>query len=299
MLYCPTMRGVSLFLIVLFSGCALQREHTRRNFHFVRYRLMSAPLAMDCGTEGELRWCVYRANDASSRDAKATIYFLHYATGDEKSLARLGLANALYRSYRRARKPVPRFISVSYGTHWLFSNRPGKRQTVSTDKFLAKTLPALEKRLGRTEINFLWGMSQGGYNALELALAEPLRFRAAAASCPALLAVDPFTTDAKSFASRAGITESWASDGLALFNTRLKDDAAWQAEDPVARARTSALPPLLIQANLQDEFGFLEGSRALASAVKARGGSVVLQEETGSHCVNDVEKVGAFFQSIP
>ena len=46
---------------------------------------------------------------------------------------------------------------------------------------------------------------------------------------------------------------------------------------------------------MKDEFGFLEGGRALAKELKAKGRAADLVEEPGGHCVNDVAAVGAFF----
>lgn len=283
-------------MIAALQGCALQREHTRRNFHFVRYRLMGGPWKSECGVEGAARYCVYQAKKPEDRDPDATLYYFHYATGDEKSLARLGLANALARGYRRAEKRLPRLISISYGEHWLLSDRPGKRQTVATAPFLKETLGAIEQRFGKTSKSFVWGMSMGGHNALEAALAAPERWTAAAVSCPAVYVEDPFAGSSGAVAERTGAPASWVSDGMELFNTRLEGPASWAAEDPVGRAKAGApVPPMLIQANIKDEFGFLEGARALVAALKAHGRTVELVEESGGHCVNDVSAVGAFF----
>jgi predicted esterase len=285
---------VPIFATLTLSGCALQWAHTRRNLHFARYRLAAPKMSAECGTEGDMSFCRYKPENAPE-DPETTIYFLHYATGDEHSLYRLGLAGVLYRTYQKAGLPAPRIISVSYGSHWLFSNRPGRRQVQSTDRFIHEALPWLEKRFGSSPKKLLWGMSQGGYNALEVLLTRPDDWLAAAVSCPALYAVDPFSGKAAAVAQRMKAPESWVKDGMALFNTRLADSQAWTAEEPIGRARSaSALPPLLIQANRGDEFGFFEGADTLAEAW-ARHGLINLEKESGSHCVNDVAKVAEFF----
>lgn len=288
------MRPLLIIGAVALSGCALQWAHTRRNLHFARYRLAAPKISTECAAEADMSFCRYRPTN-SPEDPETTLYYFHYATGDAQSLYRLGLAGALYNYYHKAGLPAPRLISVSYGTHWLFSNRPGKRQVVSTSRFLHEALPALEKRFGASPKKLIWGMSQGGYNALELLLERPGDWQAAAVSCPALYAVDPFSDEAGPLAKRMGAPKSWVEDGMALFNTRLADSQTWKTEEPIGRVRTAQeLPPLLIQANLSDEFGFREGAGALAEAWTNHG-IVNLEKESGGHCVNDVAKVAAFF----
>ncbi len=286
---------LALALVLSLAACAAQRGHARRALHYARYRLMRPGVDVQCDAQADLSFCRYRPKGLEE-DPQATIYFLHYAGGNARSLARVGLANAFYGVYRRKHLKPPRIVALSFGTHWIVSDRPGRRQTVTTRRLLDQTLPLLERRFGAAPRRLLWGMSQGGYNALELALAYPGRWQAAVVSCPALLSVDPFSEEAPALAKRARVPLGTVRDGLALFNTRLADSATWRSEEPIARVRAGAsLPPLLIQTSLRDEFGFREGSLSLAKALSARPEGVTLEDGPDGHCLFDARSVAEFF----
>lgn len=288
----------SILMTLAFAGCALERLHARRNFHYAGYWLARPKAALECGAEGAMSFCRYRPQGLEE-DPETTVYFLHYATGDARSLSRLGIANVFYRYYRKAGLRPPRLIAVSFGTHWLFSDRPGRRQIIDTGRFLSEDLPFLKKRFGDSPKQFVWGASQGGYNALQLLFARPGAWQAAAVSCPALYIEDPFAGRFQALAARTGAPKASLIDGMALFNTRLADAKTWREEEPIARARAATvLPPVLVQANRRDEYGFFEGAQALSEALAPHAAGSDFAPEPGGHCVFNAEKVAAFFAKI-
>lgn len=278
------MRRLPLLLLVLLSGCAL-----RRNANFAVQRLSGLAPMSDCWTEGKnLRVCHWKPYGLEE-DPKSVLFFLHYATGDEKSFARVGLANSFYRRYKKRGVRPPRVFSVSYGSHWLLSESPGQRQVVKLEEFLRK---AAELDDDPTKRRYLWGVSMGGYNAAVAALSSSVngaRFDGAALSCPALQARNPFTLNVLAQKTRG------LRDGLHLFTYRLGGARVWDVENPaVLAARQSEAPPLLIEANARDEFGFAPGARELARLLRENGKTVVYHELPGGHCLIDGAGVADF-----
>lgn len=267
------MRSLPLALAaaLLLSACSAR---TRR---FVGYQFAGKAPAAACHEDGPARWCVYEPPYAA--EDGAVVYFLHYATGDERSFHRLGLSRAFYDEYRRAGKPAPRVVTVSYGTHWLLTRAPGVRQTVTLDDFAALRA-RIEKRIGPVTRRAVWGMSMGGYNAAVAALSAPADWAAIALSCPALEAASPYADPGPSPFARA-------LEGRQLFTHRLSDEAAWKSENPLTLVSAAGAPPLLIEDNSDDEFGFRDGARALATAYAAAGHAVERRESTGGHCAID------------
>jgi pimeloyl-ACP methyl ester carboxylesterase len=277
------VRRLGLLLLIFLAGCAAR---TRR---FVGYRFSGSAPVTECSAEGRARWCVHTPKGPASRDV---LYFLHYATGDEGSWDRLGLARAFYGEYERLGKPAPRAVTVSYGPHWVVSGAKGLRQTVELSEFEAWRRK-VEERLGPVERRYAWGMSQGGYNAAVVALSDPRTWSAVALSCPALYSTSPYK---KSAGREVFIREE---EGRQLFTSRLSDEAAWKAENPVALApRAKGGPVFWIEANRDDEFGFHDGAVALEKALEAAGGKSELHEvPRGGHCFIDARAAARFIAS--
>lgn len=276
-----TLRRALLAGALLAAGCSAR---TRR---FAAYQFAGSAPATTCRADGAARWCLHEPE----RPGDDLVYFLHYATGDERSWNRLGLSRAFYSEYKRLGRPAPRVVTVSYGTHWLMTNKPG-RQTVLLAEFeaLRRRIEAGLPPVGR---RFAWGMSQGGYNAAELVLSSPRLWSGAALSCPALYAGSPY-------AEPAGPLPPRGEEGRRLFTTRMADRATWDAENPLTLAAAAKTPPpFWIEANPDDEFDFADGARALAGALRAAGGTATLVETPGGHCAIDARAAARFLASVP
>jgi dienelactone hydrolase len=271
-----------LTALLLLQACAW-----RRNFGFARQRLTGAGAAGDCFQDGAASVCRWTPKGVPE-DPDAVAFFLHYATGDARSLQRVGVLQAFYRRYEKAGAAPPRVFSISYGEHWLVSAHPGQRQIVPRADF-----EALLRRLEKTppKRRYLWGMSMGGYNASEEALSSPRDWTAVALGCPALLDDDPFHP-------KPGLNKKQL-DGRVLFNIRLADDAVWKEENPaVLAARPGPAPAFLIETNADDEFGFQPGARAFADALKASGTKTVFRVIPGTHCAVDGGRAADFFLGL-
>jgi pimeloyl-ACP methyl ester carboxylesterase len=277
------MRGLLLLaLAFMFHGCAF-----RRNLSFTAQRLSGLAPMKDCWPEGKhLKVCHWKPYGLEE-DPNSVLFFFHYATGDESSFARVGLANSFYRRYKKRGVKPPRVFTLSYGSHWLVSGEVGQRQTVMRKEF-EEVLRKIEEDPNRKR--FLWGLSMGGYNAIVTALSDPKTWAGAAASCPALHAKNPFTIPLNSQPTKS------LRDGLHLFTYRLGGARVWDRENPnYLAALPGNSPPIYLEANAQDEFGFAPGARELSRLMRESGKPVVYKELPGGHCLVDGANAADFF----
>jgi pimeloyl-ACP methyl ester carboxylesterase len=275
---------IAPLLVLTLASCAW-----RRDTGFARQRLTGAPAAGNCFRDGAAAVCRWTPKGIAE-DPDAVLFFLHYATGDERSAARVGVLQSFYRRYRDAGRRPPRVFTVSYGPHWLVSSQLGQRQVVDRADF-----EALLRRLEKTppKRRYLWGMSMGGYNSAEEALASPEDWTAAALDCPALQTLNPFDAPTKGLSAKR-------RDGFVLFKIRLGSARVWDDENPLAlAARRGPGPAFLIETNADDEFGFQPGARALAAALKASDHAATFRELPGTHCAVDGSAAADFFLSLP
>jgi dienelactone hydrolase len=271
---------IPLALVAALASCAW-----RRDVGFARQRLTGVAVASACFRDGAAAACRWTPKGVEE-DPDAVLFFLHYATGDEKSAARVGVFPAFYRRYKNAGARPPRVFTVSFGDHWLISSAKGQRQLVTHAEFEA-LLRRLEKSPPKRR--YLWGMSMGGYNAAEAALDSPKDWNAVALQCPALETFNPFDAPAPGQTPKQ-------KEGATLFSYRLGSGRVWDEENPQALARrTSAPPPFLIETNAKDEFVFQPGARALADALEAAGGSTTFRVIPGTHCAVDGAAAADFF----
>lgn len=279
------MMRVSLFCCaaLLLSGCVTASG--RRAAHYAGYRLLDKAPEQDCWKEAAYRACVYRSRSGPTDD-EALVWFFHYAEGDEGSFARIGLAHEFFKELARVKRPAPRVVSVSFGSHWLLSGEKGRRQVLVVDDFAGSVMSDVEARVGVPRRRYAWGLSMGGWNAAELALRKPELFSRVALSCPALYEADPFA---------AAASAPRAEDGRDLWRHRFNDGAQWSADDPIALAKAApARAAFLLQPNAKDEFGFLGGAKALAAALGPRAS---LSMAPDGHCLVDAAQAADFLSS--
>lgn len=271
--------AVAIAILLTSTSCAGGRFG--RTLHYVSYFAGGRGPTRDCWQAADYRACAYRSRSGRT-DSRGLLYFFHYAEGDERSFDRIGLAHSYFGRLAEKNADAPVVVSVSFGTHWLIANRPGKREVVRVERFQS-VMRDVEARLGVPERRYLWGMSMGGYNAVQMALARPADWRAGIVSCPALLVKDPFNSNRD-----AKVVE----DGKDLFRYRLGGSKDWSEENPITLAgKASAGVPLMIQPNASDEYGFEPGARALAAAMNGRA---VLSPAAGGHCIVNAPEAADF-----
>lgn len=254
-----------------------------------------APRALS-GAAAGVRWQVYLPPAGQAWDHGSVLHFLHPAQADHLSWGERRLARLFYARLLELRRPAPTVISVSYGRVWTLMDTRARRGPTA-GSYLSLAVGRIEAGLGApVRRRLLWGISQGGFNGARLLLREPRLFDAVVLSSPALMPValyDDAEIETYIRRSRAhGPTVWW---GVERLRARVAGPEAWLREDPLAMAPACrALPPLLVQAAADDEFGFWHGARELCKALEGLRPEPVLRLRPGSHASLDVAEAADF-----
>ena len=291
--------AVSAFLA---SGCAVHSSRSYRALHFVSFLNSGPPPVAQCRTRGELRYCVHTAPKEAEEDLSSILYFLHYAGGSEKSWEELPFSRVYYAYFRRRNLPVPKVVSISYGPYWTLSDARSETGEALFPAFLQRDMPFIEEELGTPKRRYLWGMSQGGLNAARLILRRPEMFDGAILSCPALYSLSIYAPEEQ---LRAYALRTKADfDGSVMWGIKALlpwagGPQAWRMEDPLNLAKEADhVPPILIQANRRDEFGFFEGAEIFYRELKRKRQSVTFKPHFGGHCVVGITQAVRWFREI-
>jgi len=177
------MRKIILPLLVLtLASCAWRRDAA-----FVRQRLFGFARPATASTTARPPSAAGRL-EASLKTLTPSLFFLHYATGDERSAARVGVLQAFYRSYKdagRRRRASFRSLTAITGFFHPARSAPDRRPRRLRS-------PPAAPRENPPKRRYLWGMSMGGYNAAEEALASPRGLDRGRPGLSALQTLNPF-----------------------------------------------------------------------------------------------------------
>lgn len=287
-------RVLGLTAIIFLSGCA----QTGFYLHYAGYFNDGPKPKAECGEAQGFRYCLHQAPKGVVDDPDSILYFLHYAGGDERSWSRIPISRVFYAQFKKRGLPAPRVATVSYGPYWNLFDKPGPKHPVGLfSEFTGKVMPFIEGKLGRPQRRYIWGMSQGGLNSSLLVLKRPELWSAAAFSCPAWYTIPIFAqaTEVTDYVERNRSEAKKVRTVLDLIAERVAGPEEWAVEDPLKRALTAkGLPPIYINCTRQDEYGFFEGSRAMADTLKSQGHDVTFHEENGAHCQLDAVKASSY-----
>ncbi len=293
-------RSILPLVLLALCGCAAQRAGARRAIRYSALYFKGPAPEGECRDGGRFKYCVYRPPRGAADDPDATLYFLHFGSGSEKTFGG-PIGRAFYAGYAKRRATPPRVVSVSFAPYWILVDKPGGRYPAPTFReFVEDWMPELE-RGAPPRRRLLWGISQGGFSAALLALRRPELWDAAALSCPAIPPLSPFAPvrELDDYAARHGLDARRFAYGLTLFTYRLENDADYRALDVVRLAAAAKGPRMFLQANEKDEFGFFDGASRLRDALASGGTPTRFQAQPGGHCVNDVDAVVDFLSMSP
>lgn len=275
-------------------------KRAARWLHYSRY-YAHGPAPKPEYHQGEaFRFALHPPPRGARQDKETLLYFLHAAGGSERDWAEKPPARAFYAFYRRKGLSAPTVVSISAGPFWTLMETPGPKQPALFKLFMEEWMPAVEKRTGPPRRRLIWGISQGAFNAARLVLKRPELWQAAVLSSPPFMTVSiyagPRDIDAYITRTRAD-RESvhWAIDNL---QPLVGGPKAWRQENTQALAEIADdLPPVLVQVNPTDEFGFMEGALEFSRALARRGQPVRLSPHRGGHCVVDVPEAADFLST--
>lgn len=271
------------------AGCAVHSARSYRFLHFLSFLTAGPRPKAKCGEREGMRYCIHRAPLRAKEDETSVLYFLHYAGGSQHSWEELPLSRVYYSYFRRRYLPAPRVVTVSYGPYWTLIDRPEGASETLFERFIEQDMPFLEEKLGGPRRRFVWGMSQGGLNAASLLLKRPELFSGGVLSCPAFYSVSIYADEEelRRYTERTNADfEGSVMWGVRRLRRHIGGPEVWAREDPLFLVRDAErAPPMLIQANRRDEFGFFEGAEQFYLALRRNNHTVDFKPSSGGHCV--------------
>lgn len=253
------------------------------------------PAARECGAEGGLRYCVYRAVGGVNGDI---VYHLHGRGLDERVWNDDTYLTAMLQGRWRATgaKP-PTVVTLSYGPTWLLTPK-GRRDESGLLDDMMRRLPAIEARIGSPRRRMLLGESMGGLNVLVAGLSYPATFAKVAALCPGVYLDSPFAkfSTLAAAARRTGANPKIAFGIRAMARTYAADETEWRRISPIEliKRATPDYPALYLSCGLYDAYGNFEGTERLADMARQRGVQTEWRPLYGGHCVTDPDSVADF-----
>ncbi|WP_197279317.1 alpha/beta hydrolase-fold protein [Novosphingobium sp. AAP1] len=256
------------------------------------------PATQSCGTDGPLRYCIYRDQRGTNGDV---LYHLHGRNLDERIWNDDTYLTAMVQAeWQRSAAFPPTVVELSYGPTWLLTPKGDKADSGLLDDMMRR-LPAIEAKAGRPRRRLLMGESMGGLNVLIAGLSHPSRFAKVAALCPGIYAVSPFASFAeiRAAAKRTGADPKMIFGVWMLARKYAANDAEWQRISPLAlieQARPD-YPALYLSNGLYDAYGNFEGSQRLVDIARAHGVKTEWHPLYGGHCAADAASLAAFLSS--
>lgn len=287
-------RAVAL-LLVLAVGLYIAWQHITkvRGAQHVTFN----PAGADCGIQGKLRYCRYRAEGGTSDE---TVYYMHGRNLDEQAWNDPTYFTAMIQAQWQAAGGLPpQVVAVSYGAEWLLTPRGHAAESGLLDDFMA-ALPRLEARLGKPRRRMLLGESMGGLNVLIAGLSHPAAFAKVAALCPGVYATSPFApiSDLRTAAARTGADPKIIFGIWRLARRYAVSDAEWSRVAPLRLIAMAGpnYPSLYLANGLYDTYGNFEGTQRLAAIARRRGVATEWHPLYGGHCAIDVVSVADFLR---
>lgn len=255
------------------------------------------PLArVECGEAHEFRYCLH--TDGTGKASNTVLYYLHGGGESEKAWGKWPLADDFVRRFRERGLPAPTVITISFGKLWLLTERGASPDSGLFERFLNEAMPFVEAKTGVPRRRLLWGMSMGGFNAVQLLLKRPTLWTAGVLSCPAVTILSPSASpdQRRAFIERTRAQKSKVDWLFEQSRRAFSSAEAWDRHDPLKLALSrTPVPPLLIECGETDEWGFYEGAQRLSETLAEHGQKVRFETAPkGKHCTVDPDRVLGF-----
>ena len=245
--------------------------------------------------------CVFTTVGSTSPDV---VFYLHGIGGSEQEWATFHGLNDIRDSWTHSGQQAPRIVTVSFGKAWLLAEKNSSKNSGLFELFTESVLPALEQELGGIKgRKILFGLSMGGFNAVQILLKKPKLFSKVVLACPALTHVSPYDSNAdiQAYIDRTHADPLRVLRAVALARITYPDAKTWQTGDPFLLGNSligADSPPVLIHVGTEDEYGFFEGDQAFAELIQEKSTNElqwVLMK--GGHCTFDAEKIAQFISN--
>lgn len=233
-------------------------------------------------------------------DKDSIVYYFHGVGGNPANFIGRDATYALRERWREMGQ-LPQWVAVSMGTIGHLGEK-NKEQ-----RFFDVVVPYIEKKLGfkeRPKNRFGFGVSQGGANVVHSVVKREGFFDAAVAVCPAVVAVEPFSSeeDLAAYRKRTNAMQFLITVAFKLVPREFLDHDYWFRNVDAFMLGQKYLnensTPLYIQTSSEDQLGLQEGGRLFAMLARTLGAPVMFEELKGGHCVLRPRKIADFFMTF-
>jgi len=247
-------------------------------------------------SKNDLRYCV---TETLGSENPNTLYYMHGVQGDEEIWERDGIL--LRAAWQLGNVDPPRVITLSFGPTWLLGEKNSSSRSGLLERLFQEILPEIERNIeGISNKNrYLFGLSMGGFNAIQMMSYHPEMFVKVALACPAVTTVGPFAPEkeVQEYIKRTKASEENVRFTIALAREYFPTQETWQHAWPLQLADRmgSHFPPVYVSGATKDSFGFQEGDMAFARRAQSRGVKIQTEMVPGPHCLYNGSSIANFF----
>lgn len=278
-------------------------------------KLADKPLAQDCSSMWmkngrEMQYCVRKST--TNTHPRNIIYVLHGLGGDATVIyANDAMAGNFGDFYKYAEQvfgnEMPHLVSISFGPDATLPLENNSYDFQSVNELVNTLMPTLESMLGYqgnydVPKRHLFGMSLGGFNALNIASLLPMQFASISVVCPALINFDPFNqVEVDAYMQRnAGVASPYLVNYfIRTIRNRYGSNSNFQSRNPIQQLLGGQFDtlPLFISTGRLDDYGFYEGATTFSfQAALSKKNNVQFFEAQGHHCDFNMLALAAFLR---
>ena len=225
----------------------------------------------------------YSLHRVKGKVHKKLLVYFHGAFGSEQDWLTPGFASwrgarFLFDVQRRLGEESPTILLVSFNQTWLTTRGPRKSFPQSaTVENTFRVIDWIESKYGLSGPRILWGVSQGGFNALQVFLGAPDGFweRGILVSSCIPMCYPSFGSPCYWLYRNSPFMETRGVPFLIWAN--FENENAWNAADPIQLARrylSSSSPPIFMTCGRFDEFSFFKGNQEFVDVAQEKGARV-------------------------
>lgn len=221
--------------------------------------------------------------------SKKLVLFFHGAGSDARSLFRTDKPDSVLQKIRDSKMVMPSIISISTGRFsWLGTHRGNQYQAMAS---ALQKLISNARQSTSVEQVILYGVSMGGFNALQMLIHHGDLFDKVLLSCPALTDANPFSDSSWDSDEDTKLAKPFIRAGFRFgLQREFGSSGGWTESNPMLALRSSPMRvrkahSVLITTVGNDGFGFIKTPIRAARLLESRGLNVThVKTESAEHC---------------
>jgi hypothetical protein len=245
--------------------------------------------------------CIYLDKESHNPNI---LYYFHGIFGDKTSWEQDGLQ--IREIWEQAKKDPPTVVSISFGQVWLLNDKNSSRQSGKLEVVLNEVLPMIEAQLNAQtsrELRYLFGVSMGGFNVIQMVASRPELFKRVVLACPAITTITPFASkeEIDAYTKRNHAEPDSVQLSLRVARAHFPDIETWNLASPLLISERIPLgisPKIFVTAVENDKYGFQEGDVAFSRMLQQRGIDLELSYNQGRHCEFKPLEVAGFLDIL-